>query len=242
MFLRRHRQHAGGETDQDWSRVKTVRTAKGPRHETGAHVGQLDALTGPRARGWTDLDALLEGRAPATQLELGQPPLPSAAPLWRTVHLRGLRVERRRPFGRVYLGLAWWQRLGLHTALKKLVPPRRGGGGSVKAHRNRAGRLFCAAARASAQSVDKALGGLAAHVALARKLALWFYRLLRYGIECVEKGLKDYESQVLESEARLLRKLAKPQGFVLLPALAKQTEVAPKIGANRCVTRPGIFM
>ena len=31
--------------------------------------------------------------------------------------------------------------------------------GSVKAHRNRAGRLFCAAARALARSVDKALGG-----------------------------------------------------------------------------------
>jgi transposase len=103
--------------------------------------------------------------------------------------------------------------------------------GTVKAHRNRAGRLFCAAARALAQSVDKALGGfyrrlrgrvggLAANVALARKLALLFYRLLRYGIEYVEKGLKDYEGKVLESEARLLRKLAKKQGFVLLPALA----------------------
>src|SRR5206468_7265748 len=37
--------------------------------------------------------------------------------------------------------------------------------GSIKAHRNRAGRMFCAAARALAQSVDKALGG--------------FYRCLR---------------------------------------------------------------
>ena len=104
--------------------------------------------------------------------------------------------------------------------------------GSVKAHRNRAGRMFCAAARALAQSVDKALGGfyrrlrgrlggLAANVALARKLALLFYRLLRYGMEYVEKGLKAYEAKVLETEARLLRKLAKKQGFVLLPALAK---------------------
>jgi hypothetical protein len=104
--------------------------------------------------------------------------------------------------------------------------------GAVKVHRNRAGRLFCAAARALAQSVDKALGGfyrrlrgrvggLAANVALARKLALLFYRLLRYGIEYVEKGLKDYEGKVLESEARLLRKLAKQQGFVLLPTMAK---------------------
>ena len=103
--------------------------------------------------------------------------------------------------------------------------------GSVKAHRNRPGRLFCAAARALAQSVDKALGGfyrrlrgrlggLAANVALARKLALLFYRLLRYGKDYVEKGLKDYEARVLETEARLLRKLAKKQGFTLIPAPA----------------------
>ena len=31
--------------------------------------------------------------------------------------------------------------------------------GNIKAHRNRAGRIFCAASRALAQSVDKALGG-----------------------------------------------------------------------------------
>lgn len=101
--------------------------------------------------------------------------------------------------------------------------------GSVKAHRNRAGRMFCAAARSLAQTVDKALGGfyrrlrgrlggLAANVALARKLALLFYRLLRYGTDYVEKGLKAYEAKVLETEARLLRKLAKKQGFTLVPA------------------------
>lgn len=99
--------------------------------------------------------------------------------------------------------------------------------GSIKAHRNRAGRMFCGAARSLAQTVDKALGGfyrrlrgriggLAANVALARKLALLFYRLLRYGADYVEKGLKDYEAKVLETEARVLRKLAKRQGFVLV--------------------------
>jgi transposase len=103
--------------------------------------------------------------------------------------------------------------------------------GNFKAHRNRAGRLFCAAARALAQSVDKALGGfyrrlrgriggLAANVALARKLALLFYRLLRFGLGYVEKGLKDYEAKVLETETRLLRKLAKKQGYVLIPSMS----------------------
>lgn len=101
---------------------------------------------------------------------------------------------------------------------------------SVKAHRNRAGRLLCAAARALAQSVDKALGGfyrrlrgrvggLAANVALARKLALLFYRLLRYGLAYVERGLKHYEAKVMETETRLLNKLAKKQGFTLIPTV-----------------------
>jgi len=102
--------------------------------------------------------------------------------------------------------------------------------GSVKARRNRAGRMFCAAARALGRSVDKGLGGfyrrlrgrvggLAANVALARKLALLFYRLLRFGIDYVEKGLKAYEAKVLETETRLLRKLASKQGFTLIPSL-----------------------
>lgn len=100
--------------------------------------------------------------------------------------------------------------------------------GSIKAHRNRAGRMFCRAAGALAQSIDKALGGfyrrlrgrvggLAANVALARKLALLFYRLLRHGMEYVEKGLKTYQAKVIETEARLLRKLARKQGFELVP-------------------------
>jgi transposase len=104
--------------------------------------------------------------------------------------------------------------------------------GRIKAHRNRAGRLFCAAARALAQSVDKALGGfyrrlrgrlggLAANIGLARKLALLFYRLLRYGCDYVEKGLKNYEEKVLQTEARLLQKLAKKQGFTLMPLSQK---------------------
>jgi len=44
-----------------------------------------------------------------------------------------------------------------------------------------------------------------------------FYRLLRYGMEYVEKGLKSYEAKVLETETRLLRKLARKQGFQLIP-------------------------
>jgi hypothetical protein len=42
MFLKRHRRHRGGETYEYWTLVKTVRTARGPRHQTVAHLGKLD--------------------------------------------------------------------------------------------------------------------------------------------------------------------------------------------------------
>src|SRR5208283_5412169 len=69
MFLRRHRKHSGGETYEYWSLVKTVRTARGPRHQVVARLGKLDGAEVARARSWQEVDALLEGREPATQLE-----------------------------------------------------------------------------------------------------------------------------------------------------------------------------
>lgn len=121
MFLRRHRKHSGGETYEYWSLVKTVRTARGPRHQVVARLGKLDGTEAATARSWHDLDALLDGRASATQLELSTPP-PPPIPHWQQVDLNGVRVERLRQFGRVYLGLALWRRLGLHTRLQELLP------------------------------------------------------------------------------------------------------------------------
>jgi len=124
MFLRPHRKRAGGEDYTYWSLVKTVRTARGPRHQFVAHLGKLDDAQARLARDWPDLDALLDGTPPtATQLSLGPSPPPSPPPLWRTVDVRGVRVERVRQFGRVYLALALWRRLRLHEWLPKLLPP-----------------------------------------------------------------------------------------------------------------------
>lgn len=124
MFLRRHRKRAGGEAYDYWTLVKTVRTARGPRHQFVAYLGKLDGCEGP-ARGWEDLEALLDGRAPARQLELGQPVPSPRVPLWRQVDLSRVRVERQRQFGRVYLGLALWRRLKLHELLGQLLPAGR---------------------------------------------------------------------------------------------------------------------
>jgi|HubBroStandDraft_1064217.scaffolds.fasta_scaffold47890_1 transposase len=121
MFLRRHRKEAGGEDYEYWSLVKTIRTARGPRHQIVARLGKLDGAQVQAARGWEDLDALLEGSAPSRQLSLT--PEPAWEPLWKEIDVRGVKVERLRQFGRVYLGLALWRRLGLHRLAARLMPP-----------------------------------------------------------------------------------------------------------------------
>lgn len=121
MFLRRHRRHTRGETYEYWSLVKTVRTARGPRQQVIARLGKLDGAQIAQARGWHDLDALLEGRTPERQLEL-EGTAKVAESQWREVDVAGVRVERMRQFGRVYLGVALWRRLGLHTLLEELLP------------------------------------------------------------------------------------------------------------------------
>lgn len=116
------------------------------------------------------------------------------------------------------------------TAWCGLAPGTRQSGkrkGSVKRQRNRAGRLFCLGARTLVQSVDKGLGGfvrrisrrkggLVATKALARKLAGLYYRVLRYGLEYAERGLREYEQKYEESQQRLLAKLAAKHGFKLV--------------------------
>ena len=99
---------------------------------------------------------------------------------------------------------------------------------SVKRRRNRAGRLFCVMARSLARSKYIGLGGfyrrmaarrggLVANIALARKLAVLFWRVNVKGLQYVERGLQDYEARVLQTKQRALRRLAKQLGQQLVP-------------------------
>jgi hypothetical protein len=120
------------------------------------------------------------------------------------------------------------------TAWLGLAPGSRQSGkrrGNQKRGRNRGGRLFCVIARSVGRSVDKALGGfyrrlkgrrggLVANMALARKLAELFWRLMVHGKAYVEKGLQQYEIKVAQTEQRLLQKLARKYNMVLQPKAA----------------------
>lgn len=98
----------------------------------------------------------------------------------------------------------------------------------VKRRRNRAGQMFCMMATSLVRSKNIALGafyrrmaarrgGLLANKALARKLAAWFCRVMVKGDDYVEKGIADYEAQVLKGKERALKRLAKELGQQLVP-------------------------
>ena len=124
MYLRRHRRMVEGATYEYWTLVESRRTVSGPRQHTVATLGKLPGLEAQVHVGWEAIDDLLEGRAPAKQLELSgeTPPVP---PQWCQVDVRGVRVERVREFGEVYLALSLWRRLGLHQLLAELLPSGR---------------------------------------------------------------------------------------------------------------------
>jgi transposase len=123
MFLKRNRRRKNGETYEYWSLVQTVRTAKGPRHRTVCNLGKMPGLDKEHRHGWENLTHLLEGtEPPPSQQGLGSSSTSSHTPEWMQVDVKGLRVERVRDFGEVYLALALWRRLGLHQALEELMP------------------------------------------------------------------------------------------------------------------------
>ena len=120
MYLRRHRRTVKATTYEYWTLVESRRTASGPRQHTVATLGKLPGLDGQVYASWEAIDDLLEGRTAGEQLELGKE-AEAAPPLWREVDVRGVRVERVREFGEVYLALALWRRLGLHRLLDQLM-------------------------------------------------------------------------------------------------------------------------
>ncbi len=127
-----------------------------------------------------------------------------------------------------------WKSEKNFTSYLGLAPGSRQSGkrkGSQRRSRNRAGRIFCVLARSVGRSVDKALGGfyrrlkarrggLVANIALARKLAEMYWRLMVRGRQYVEIGLQKYQEQVAQTERRLLQKLARKHNFTLSPAAA----------------------
>lgn len=120
MFLRRNRRRKKNEVYEYWTLVESVRTARGPRQRVVATLGKLPGLDEDERAGWEEITRLLEGRPRDKQPSLfdAEP----EAPEWAQVNLSGVRVERVREFGKVYLALALWRRLELHRFFAEHTP------------------------------------------------------------------------------------------------------------------------
>jgi transposase len=114
MYLRHTTRRKDGKVHRYWRLVRSVRVGRRVIQQTVAHLGELDA----RGR--------LEARALARHL-IGTPEQAAlfddgtrdvAAP----VRLKGVRVERSRQFGAVYLALALWRGTGLAELCERLLP------------------------------------------------------------------------------------------------------------------------
>jgi transposase len=121
MFLQRDRKEKNGTTYEYWTLMKSVRTARGPRHRPVAYLGKLPGLDPGERAGWEHINQILDGKLKPADF-LARPAQP---PAWATINTRGVVVERLRRFGDVYLALALWRRLELDNFFNQALAPGR---------------------------------------------------------------------------------------------------------------------
>jgi transposase len=123
MFLRRFERRKDGKVHSYWALVESYRTAKGSRQRLVAYLGELKA---DEQSGWAQLGRDLDGKPPPS------PGLFDPAPdetsdcddtVW--VELRGVRMERLRTFGDIWLALGLWRLLEMDVLLNRLMPAGR---------------------------------------------------------------------------------------------------------------------
>jgi transposase len=114
MYLRHTIRRKDGKVHRYWCLVRSVRVGRRVIQQTVAQLGELDE----RGR--------IEARTLARQL-IGAP---EQAQLFNDgsddltvgVRLKGIRIERSRQFGDVYLALALWRGTGLEELCRRLLP------------------------------------------------------------------------------------------------------------------------
>jgi len=125
VFLKRCRRRKCGKDHVYWQLVESYWTPRGSRHRVVAYLGGLSKAA---RRGWARLAATLDGKAAtaARQLSLFEPPpIDDPVPETIRVNLKGVRVERTRDFGDVFLALTLWRMLGLDELFEKELPEGR---------------------------------------------------------------------------------------------------------------------
>jgi transposase len=114
MYLRHTTIRKDGKVHRYWRLVRSVRVGRRVIQQTVAQLGELDA------------HGRIEARAFARRL-IGAPEQAAlfddaSAHLTVPVRLKGIRIERSRQFGDVYLALALWRGTGLEELCQQLLP------------------------------------------------------------------------------------------------------------------------
>jgi transposase len=115
MFLRRCKRKKNGKQHTYWALVESYRTARGSRQRIVAYIGELKD---DEQNGWVQLGRRLDKKS-RPQVSLFDPP-PYDDPTDEEpveVNLKGVRLERLRDFGDVWLALGLWRLLGLDKLL-----------------------------------------------------------------------------------------------------------------------------
>jgi transposase len=114
MYLRHAIRKKDGKVHRYWCLVRSVRVGRRVIQQTVAHLGELDEQGRVQARA---LARRLIGTPDQAQLFSD-----GSEQLTVPVRLKGVRVERSRQFGDVYLALALWRGTGLEDLCERLLP------------------------------------------------------------------------------------------------------------------------
>ena len=113
MYLRYTIRKKDGKVHRYWRLVRSVRVGRRVIQQTVAHLGEIDEHGRIAARA---LARRLIGAPEQAQLFDD-----GSAHLTVPVRLKGIRVERSRQFGDVYLALALWRGMGLEELCERLL-------------------------------------------------------------------------------------------------------------------------
>ena len=114
MYLRHTIRKKDGKVHRYWCLVRSVRVGHRVIQQTVAHLGELDEHGRVEARA---LARRLIGAPEQTQLFDD-----GSEHMTVPVRLKGIRIERSRRFGDVYLALALWRGTGLAELCERLLP------------------------------------------------------------------------------------------------------------------------
>ena len=118
MYLRAARRRKDGKEHVYWQLVRSVRQGRKVKQQVVAHLGELDATGQAQARA---LAESIAGRGRGSeQADLFAEEAERAQPV--AVKLDGVRLERGRAFGAVWLGWQLWQALRFDELCGQLMP------------------------------------------------------------------------------------------------------------------------